>query len=483
MNDPTVDQFKLIDTLKKTDVHDHLCLIYSSTAEQLAAAIPFMRFGLERNEQCIYIVDDNTATVVLDAMREDGIDINAKLGSRALIIANKQETYLREGFFDPDRMIDYLKQVTDASKKLGFRALRVTGEMTWSLGSDPGVDKLMEYEAKLNHFLPDHDALAICQYNRNRFSPEVIINVIRTHPLVIYGGFVCKNFYYVPPEEFLKPNQPYLEVERLLDNLSSYERNQLMLERSKKELERAKQLIERDMMERKKAERRLMESEKQLRLLSSKLLTSQEAERKRVAQELHDGIGQTLSALKYSVEDYISKLSNQDEADPTCTQSLESLIPKVQNAVEEIDRIGKGLWPSMLDDLGIIPTISWFCREFQSIYSGIKIEQKIGMSEDDIPQNVKPAMYRILQESLNNAAKHSGADCVSVSLKKTDHAIELRIEDNGRGFDGGQTLLDKHNKTGLGLISMKERAEMLGGSFELTSKKEKGTALRILLPY
>jgi len=120
MNDPKSQQYKLIDTLKKTGVHDHPCLIYDSQVDQLTAVIPFIRFGLERNEQCIYIVDDNTATVVLDAMRDDGIDINTKLGSRALIIAHKQETYLKEGFFDPDLMIDYLAKATDAAKASGF---------------------------------------------------------------------------------------------------------------------------------------------------------------------------------------------------------------------------------------------------------------------------------------------------------------------------------------------------------------------------
>jgi len=480
MNDANAHQFKLIDILKKIDVHDHLCLIYDSPADQLAAAIPFIRLGLERNEQCIYIVDDNTAQVVLNAMREHGINSNSTLKSSALIIAHKQETYLKEGFFDPDLMIDYLAKVTEAAKASGFSALRVTGEMTWALGSDPGVEKLMEYEAKLNHFFSDNDALAICQYNRNRFSSEVIMNVIRTHPLVIYGGFVCKNFYYVPPEEFLKPHQTSLEVERLLDNLRSYEYNQLMLERSTQELKRAKKLLEQDIIERQQVEKRLRESEKQLGFLSSQLLTYQEAERKRVAQELHDSVGQTLAALKYSVENIISKLSNG--VDQKWAQSLEFLIPKIQNAVEEIDRIGKGLWPSMLDDLGIIPTISWFYREFQSIYSAIEIEQKIDIAEDEIPQNLKPAIYRILQESLNNTAKHSGADLICISLKKAERMIELCIKDNGKGFDVDYTLSTKNPKHGLGLISMQKRTKMLGGSFEITSDKEKGTTLRVLLP-
>jgi hypothetical protein len=239
MNDSKTHPFALIDTLKKLGVHDHLCLIYSSPDDQLAAAIPFIRFGLERNEQCVYIVDDNTAAVVLDAMRDDGIDIKANLDSGALIVTHKQETYLKDVFFNPDRMIDYLRKATNDSKASGFEALRVTGEMTWALGSDPKMKKLIEYEAKLNHFFPDNDALAICQYNRNRFSPEVIINVIRTHPLVICDGLVCKNFYYVPPDEFLKSHQSNLEVERLLNNLIAFESNERALKQSKEELEQA----------------------------------------------------------------------------------------------------------------------------------------------------------------------------------------------------------------------------------------------------
>ena len=96
--------------------------------------------------------------------------------------------------------------------------------MTWVLGGEAGTSKLMEYESKLNLFFPENDCLALCQYNRNRFSPEILADVIHTHPLVIAGGFVCKNFYYIPPEEFLKKEKKSLEVERLLFNLIDREK-------------------------------------------------------------------------------------------------------------------------------------------------------------------------------------------------------------------------------------------------------------------
>ncbi len=219
----TPNHSRLVEVLGRLGAHDHLCLIYETQAEQFAAVIPFMRLGLARGEQCLYIADDNTASAVLAAMRAGGIDVDAAVASGALTVATKRETYLKHGYFEPDAMIRLLGDATRAAKAAGFSALRVTGEMTWMLGGDPGAERLMEYEAKLNYFFPHHDALAICQYNRSRFSNELILDVIRTHPMVIYGGTVGRNFYYVPPDEFLAANQPSREVQRLLDNIRDRE--------------------------------------------------------------------------------------------------------------------------------------------------------------------------------------------------------------------------------------------------------------------
>ncbi|MBI4825378.1 MAG: MEDS domain-containing protein [Nitrospirae bacterium] len=205
-------------------VHNHLCLIYETREEQFAAVIPFMRIGLERGEKCVYIVDDNTAEMVIREMKAAGIDVDTAVRSGKLDILRKQDAYLKQGYFDPDWMISFLKRATDEAKAAGFSALRATGEMTWMLGGDPGTERLIEYEAKLNYFLPQNDVLAICQYNRSRFSPEIIKDVIYTHPLIIFGGVVCRNFYYVPPDEFLGKEQAAREIDRLLDNIMDREK-------------------------------------------------------------------------------------------------------------------------------------------------------------------------------------------------------------------------------------------------------------------
>lgn len=214
----------LVNEIEKLSVHNHLCLIYENKEDQFAAAIPYMRIGLERGEKCVYIADDNTAAEVLEAMRLGGIDVDAALKKRSLMVISKREAYLRNGYFDPEEMIQFLTESTTQAKKDGYSALRVTGEMTWMLGGEPGTERLIEYEAKLNQFFPKNDCLALCQYNRNRFGPDILLDVIHTHPLVVVGNVVCKNFYYVPVEEFLKTGKGKAEeIDRLLNNLIEHQ--------------------------------------------------------------------------------------------------------------------------------------------------------------------------------------------------------------------------------------------------------------------
>jgi len=227
----------LVSAIEKIGIHDHLCLIYETREEQFSAVIPFMKIGLERGEQCVYIVDDNTAAMVIDRMKGAGIDVESAVESGRLTIASKQDAYLKQGYFDPDWMIGFLKQATDEAKAAGFSALRVTGEMTWVLGGDPGTERLMEYEAKLNYFFPEHDALAICQYNRDFFPPGIIKDVIATHPLVICGGMVCSNFYYIPPDEFLGEQHADKEIDRLLANIINRKKVEDELRRYREQLE------------------------------------------------------------------------------------------------------------------------------------------------------------------------------------------------------------------------------------------------------
>ncbi len=216
---PDSPHHQLRRALQQTRLHQHICPIYETQEEQLEVAVAFLQIGLERREQCLYIVDENTAEALVAAMRANGIDVDRAQQTGALRSADKQEVHLRDGRFDSDRIIDYLAEVTQMAKEAGFTGFRWIAEMTWQLGGAPGTERLLEYEARLNDFLRDHDACALCQYNRRRFPPEIILGVIRTHPVLIYRGKISHNPYYIPPEDYLQPGHAAREVERLLGNI------------------------------------------------------------------------------------------------------------------------------------------------------------------------------------------------------------------------------------------------------------------------
>lgn len=225
----------------------------------------------------------------------------------------------------------------------------------------------------------------------------------------------------------------------------------------------------------------LRESENRLRLLTSQLFTAQENERKRIAHEIHDSLGACLGAIKFKVEDALQKAKTKSQSLVT-EEQLETVVKMVQECAEESRRIQMDLRPSILDDLGILPALSWFCRRFQTIYSDIHIEQEISIQEDEVSDSLRTVIYRISQEALNNIAKHSKADLVNLSLRKADGKIHLAIQDNGQGFDVNGVLSAESYRRGLGLGSMRERAELSGGSFAINSARGKGTTIRASWP-
>jgi len=226
-----------------------------------------------------------------------------------------------------------------------------------------------------------------------------------------------------------------------------------------------------DNTERKHSAELLQQSEKELRLLSSRILEAQESERKHVARELHDGIGQALSGIKFAVENGIRKLrSSRAGAD---VKALEDIVPLIQSTVDETRRIAMGLRPSTLDDIGIAETIYWFCQQFESIYEKIRVRKFIEVEEDRIPESLKTVIFRVVQEAFNNVAKHSGADQIQLTLRQLEASVELCIEDNGGGFAPNRF---RHaGGRGLGLSGMRERVELSGGTLAIETAPARAT--------
>ncbi len=229
------------------------------------------------------------------------------------------------------------------------------------------------------------------------------------------------------------------------------------------------------------AEKKLQQSQKDLQKLTAQLIKSDENVRQSIAQELHDSIGQYLSSIKYVAEKCVEQTT--DGCSHGGAASLEKLVPIIQTAIDEVSRIAMDLRPSTLDDLGIIATVSWFCREYHSVYPSIEMMQNIQLDEDDIPPAIKIHIFRILQESLNNVARHSQATCVHVSLAGTGNRVGIFITDNGTGFDSRKTVhAGQKGRRGFGLFSMQERVKHSGGVFSIMSTPQEGTTIRALWP-
>jgi signal transduction histidine kinase len=237
--------------------------------------------------------------------------------------------------------------------------------------------------------------------------------------------------------------------------------------------ERAEEALKKAENGQEKAEYALEESRSQVTSLTSQLLLAEEQERKRIARELQDGLGQSLNAIAVNVKTTLERVGDKVK---TGFESLEAIMPIIRQSIEDVHRIGMYLRPSLLDDLGLLPTIGWFIREYQKIYPSIRIEEQTEIEETQVPDPLKAVIYRILQEAMNNIAKHSKANLVSISLRKKDNRIALVIEDNGIGFDMESV------KNGFGLGSMRERAEFSVGSFDIESVKGKGTVIRASWP-
>jgi DNA-binding NtrC family response regulator/PAS domain-containing protein len=250
-----------ISALDKLGPHDHLCSIYDSQQEHLAIAVSFIRIGLDRGEKCLYIADDGTLGDVREALRAKGIDVDRAVAFHSLVSTTKERAHLKRGSFDFDWMFAFWKEAAELAIREGFSALRVIDETEWVLRSALGLERWIEYESRLTHSLSQSNCVALCQYNRRLFPPELILDVIRTHPIVVYGNTVCRNLYHMPPDEFLGNDNPAREVDRLLNNIRDHERVEAALQEKQEELHRTRKILVDDIGQRKRAEEELRRSE------------------------------------------------------------------------------------------------------------------------------------------------------------------------------------------------------------------------------
>jgi len=213
--------------LKQLKPTDHICLVYETEDEWKSAVIPFIALGLERGEKCVYVADAHTPDQVWATLSEQGIDVEIARSSGRLVILDQSEAYAPDGSFDPGRTIARLIKVTKKALAEGYPALRVTAERSWSLRGQPGSEKLLEFETRLNRELfSQYPVLALCQYDQRKFDPRIIKGAILTHPTLIHGNDLYRNSYYIPPEQYINREYKGPEVKHLLNNLAQEKESQ-----------------------------------------------------------------------------------------------------------------------------------------------------------------------------------------------------------------------------------------------------------------
>jgi signal transduction histidine kinase len=567
MNDGLPDSIALPQLLTSLSLHDHLCLIYETPEQQLASAITFMQVGLDRGQKCLYVADENTATGLTDAMRTRGVDVEAALRSGKLTLADKRQAYLKQGYFDPDEMLRYWTEAIRETKATGYSALRFAGEMTWALGKEPGTERLIEYEVRLNDLLCESEALCICQYNRRRFSAEIILQVLRSHTTVIYGGHVCKNPYFVPPAEFLRPDQKELEVALLLKNIQSYESVERALREARDEWEQSFNAIadyvcivslSGAILRANRAMREKFESvhpdlagldyrqvywgtaltdapapwdsvlkggsavaietqlpaidgwysvasyplcnemrkqwgavfvvrditarkgaEKALQFLSGRLLRLQDEERRRVARDLHDSMGQDLVALAATLGQLRASIPASNRKSRKLAAESEALT---DHCIREVRTLSYLLHPAMLDEAGLDDAIRHYVEGFTK-RTGIQVDVELPPDLGRMPRDTELTLFRVVQESLTNIQRHAETLHAEIRIRRDPRKVTLEISDRGRGFIGSGRREGRGlpSDVGVGIPSMDERVRLAGGQFEIHSASS-GTTVRATVP-
>jgi len=397
---------------------DHVCVLCRSRDEELAAIEPFLREGLDLGERCIYLAEDAAAGKrALGAIASHG----------ALSILGRGEAYKDVGSPDVEHLLDWLRSRTDEAARAGFAGLRLVGEMAASLG----MARLAEYEARLNHLVVHGRIAIMCTYDRTRVPALSIRETLATHPLVLVDGTLCRNPQYVSPDDYLAKDRPSGEVDRFIARLH------------------AAQLVENERGE----------AEARRRTLARGMQATDETERRAIARELHDDIGQLLSTLQLAV-------GRGDDAART-SAALGAALESVRGLAHE-------LRPPVLDELGLIAAIRSHAMR-QALRGGLEVA--LDLDDLDVEREVATVCFRIVREAIANVMRHARAKRFAVTLQTVGGRLDLVVSDDGIGFD------PSHGRTTFGLLGMIERAELVGGSLEITSSPNQGTTIRARIPF
>ncbi len=222
---------------------------------------------------------------------------------------------------------------------------------------------------------------------------------------------------------------------------------------------------------------RLIEGERRFRGLAKAVWKVQEEEQRRLARELHDGLGQTLTALTHQLERLREKLDGS--VPPELAARLTDSVDMARLALNETREMSRLLRPPVLDDLGLAPALTWLARTLEQ-RTGLKVELALESLDERLDSDVETLVFRLIQEALTNVLRHAGVDRVQVAVSRAGEILELRVADAGRGFDPRAVL--GGGATGSGLRGMRDRLELFGGRLDLSSAPGQGTRISAVVP-
>jgi len=451
---------------------DHLCLIYDHAAERLAALIPFLQRGLAAGERCLYLADGATTDRVERALSEEGIDLGRERERGGLVLLTRRDAYLKDGRFDPGAMMDLLRQAEQEALDDGFTGLRMAGEMNWCLGSEPGTERALEYEARLNPFLAGSRSIALCQYERSRFTPRRIHDILRTHPVAVLGDEICPNAFYEPPEMVLGPTSWEERVDWMIARLRQARAN----ERKQEELTR------RLAQQRGALERADRAKEEFLGML---------------AHELRNPLGTISNAIQV-----LRIKGNDDETWNRAIDAAERQVHRQALLVDDLleaSRVTRGEIELRCERLDFSALVRRVGEEYRATLREAGLDFSLAVTDEPLPVwGDAQRLTQVLSNLLENAVKFSSAGgAIRMSARRAGPGrVEVCIEDNGSGiapevlphvfevFTQAEQSLDRSKGgLGVGLAVVKGLIELHGGEVSARSEGEgKGTEIALSLP-
>lgn len=219
MDEPTASS--LDQALANLEPGSHLGWFYASERDHKAVITAFLAHALKRREKAVYIVDQHPPSTIAGYLWEAGIEAGQYLASEQLTLLSVQGTYMHERVFSPEAMLARLRRETEQTVAAGYRGLRVTGEMTWALEGYPGSEQLIEYEAKVNDLFEHLPCIGLCQYDVRRFAPGLLLEAMRTHPLILVGTELHRNPHYSPHGPFQDAEAAQAQLRAWLDHLTA----------------------------------------------------------------------------------------------------------------------------------------------------------------------------------------------------------------------------------------------------------------------